>query len=188
MSAVAEDRILDLQEQAVFAHARTGLSEAVEEILATGGVSLAFQPYRDDEVLPADVEESLLAGTASGVPLLMGSTAHEFTAAGPMFAPLLATGDLAATLERGPLGPAAADYRGHLRRPSRRPGVDFWPADHRRHIPAPAGPAGRAAGDPTWLYDFRLVHRDTGLSGHCADLPFAWDLLDAPQVTAVVRP
>jgi para-nitrobenzyl esterase len=41
---------------------------------------------------------------------------------------------------------------------------------------------------PTWLYDFRMVHPDTGLSAHCADLPFAWDCLDAPQVTSSCHP
>ncbi len=41
---------------------------------------------------------------------------------------------------------------------------------------------------PTWLYDFRLRHRDTGLAAHCAELPFAWDLLDAPQVSESCDP
>ena len=41
---------------------------------------------------------------------------------------------------------------------------------------------------PTWLYDFRLAHPDTGLSAHCAELPFAWDCLDAPQVASSCHP
>ena len=41
---------------------------------------------------------------------------------------------------------------------------------------------------PTWLYDFRLRHSDTGLAAHCAELPFAWDCLDAPQVATSCDP
>ena len=40
----------------------------------------------------------------------------------------------------------------------------------------------------TWLYDFRLVHPDTGLSSHCAEIPFAFDCLDAPQVETSCHP
>jgi para-nitrobenzyl esterase len=179
---VDEDRILDLQEQDVFAEQPGGLSEAVDSILATGGVSLAFQPYRDDEVLPDDVTESLLAGTAADVPLLMGATAHEFTAAGPMFAPLLATGDLGATLERGPLGPVAADYLATYADLPDGPASVLGQLITDATFRIPLLRRAELRDDPTWLYDFRLIHRDTGLSGHCADLPFAWDLLDAPQV------
>jgi para-nitrobenzyl esterase len=182
LSAVHEDRILDHQEQPEFAEPPASLGEAVGRIHATGGVSLAFQPYRDDDLFPADVEQSLLARTAAAVPLLMGSTAHEFTAAGPVFAPLLATGDLGATLDRGPLGSAAADY---LATCADLPGGEAsilgqLVTDSTFRLPLVRRAELRH--DPTWLYDFRLVHRDTGLSSHCADLPFTWDLLDAPQV------
>ena len=43
------------------------------------------------------------------------------------------------------------------------------------------------AGD-TWSYDFRYRFGATGLAGHCLELPFVWDVLDAPGVTEALGP
>lgn len=39
--------------------------------------------------------------------------------------------------------------------------------------------------DNTWLYDFRWPAPGLGLSIHCLELPFTWDLLGSDGVTAV---
>jgi para-nitrobenzyl esterase len=49
--------------------------------------------------------------------------------------------------------------------------------------------ASRAAageGARTWTFDFAGRSGVDGLSTHCLDLPFAWDLLDAEGVTRVL--
>jgi para-nitrobenzyl esterase len=47
-----------------------------------------------------------------------------------------------------------------------------------------------ARGGPTWLYDFRwpAPGLGLGLTIHCLDLPFTWDLLGADGVVAVTGP
>ncbi|MCU1405835.1 MAG: Carboxylesterase, partial [Glaciihabitans sp.] len=40
------------------------------------------------------------------------------------------------------------------------------------------------AGSRTWLYDFAFHSPVTGVAGHCMELPFAWDLLEAEGVEA----
>ena len=189
LSRLSEDDVLNLQERVTTGPPPGGLDTALAGILATGGISLAFLPYLDGEVLPASVEESLAAGKTAERPLLTGCTAHEFTAAGSAFAPLVAGEDVPAALARTRFAPVADEY------------VTTYTA-------LPAGPASvlgqlvtdltfrvptvrradRRATAPTWLYDFRLAHPDTGLSSHCAEIPFAWDCLDAPQVQTSCHP
>ena len=189
LATLTEDQILDLQDTIAVAPPPSDLAAAVDGILTTGGVGLAYLPYVDGDVLDRSVPGALAAGVATDVPVITGTTAHEFTGAGPQLAPLLATGDLVRVLEASRLGP--------LTQPILTAYGDL-----------PAGPASVLAqliteltfrvplvtwadlrGDaPTWVYDFRLRHRDTGLAAHCAELPFAWDLLDAPQVKESCHP
>ena len=189
LAALSEDCILDLQERVGTPAAPRTLGEAVDDILATGGISLPFMPYLDGEVLTTSVEDALHAGATADIPLLSGATAHEFTAAGPMLEPLLATGDVGAELARTSLAPLAEDYVGaYVDLPSGAASVlGQLMSDVTFRVPTTrwADLRGQA---PTWLYDFRLVHSGTGLSSHCADLPFAWDCLDAPQVHASCDP
>jgi para-nitrobenzyl esterase len=39
------------------------------------------------------------------------------------------------------------------------------------------------SGADNWLYDFRWKSPQDGLSAHCYELPFVWDLLDAEGVS-----
>ena len=128
LSRLSEDDLLDLQERAGAAPPPGGLDAALTHILATGGLWLAFLPCIDGEVLPASVDDSLAAGVGADVPLVMGCTAHEFTAAGAMFAPLLAGEDLIAALDRTPLAPVArtTSPRTRVCRPARRPCSASW--------------------------------------------------------------
>ncbi len=189
LSRLSEDDVLDLQERVSSAPPPGGLDAALAHILATGGVDLAFMPYLDGDLLSASVDESLAAGVAAELPVIMGATAHEFTAAGSAFAPLLAGEDLTATLGRTSLAPVAAEYvaaYGGL--PGGEPAVlGQLVTDLMFRVPT-ARRADRRGTAPTWLYDFRLVHPDTGLSSHCAEIPFAWDCLEAPQVASSCHP
>ena len=189
LSRLSEEDVLDRQERVSVAPPPGGLDAALAGIFATGGIDLAFLPYVDGEVLPASVDDALAAGIGTDRPLVMGCTAHEFTAAGPMFAPLLAGEDLTAALARTALAPVAEEYVAaypHL------PAGDAsvlgqLVTDLAFRVPTARRADARPSGT-TWLYDFRLVHPDTGLSNHCAEIPFAFDCLDAPQVDTSCHP
>ena len=189
LARLSEDDLLDRQEQVGAGPPPGGLDAALAEILATGGIRLAYQPYVDGELVPTGVEESLAAGIAAEVPMIMGCTAHEFTGAGAEFGPLVAGADLPAALARTALAPVAEEYVAtYAGLPAGDASVlGQLVTDLTFRIPTVRRADQRGAA-PTWLYDFRLVHPDTGLSTHCAELPFAWDLLDAPQVTSSCHP
>jgi para-nitrobenzyl esterase len=189
LSRLSEDDLLDLQEKVGTAPPPRSLEAAVAGILSNGGVRLAFLPYVDGEVLPAGVEESLAAGTVALRPLVMGCTADEFTGAGGMFPPLPGGEDLTAALTRTALASVAAEYvAAYAGLPAGNASVfGKLVSDLTFRVPT-VRRADRRGDAPTWLYDFRLVHPDTGLSGHCADVPFAWDCLHAPQVSSSCHP
>jgi para-nitrobenzyl esterase len=193
LAALSEDQVLDLQDRVGVAPPPADLAALVDDIVNGRAIDLAFQPYVDGAVLDRTVPEALTAGVGADIPLITGATTHEFTAIGPAFAPLLATGDLAEVLRASPLGPLTDTIMS-------------------RYGDLPAGPASvlgqlmteftfqvpmitwadlrvaSGADGRTWLYDFRLRHSETGLAAHCAELPFAWDLLDAPQVAQSCDP
>ena len=189
LSSLDEQSIIDRQDRVGLATPPADLDAAVAGILATGGIQLAFMPYLDGDVLPATVEESLATGVAADIPVIMGAVAHEFTAAGTAFTPLLSRGDLRAAFAATHLAPLTDDYLAAYA------DLPFGDAsvlgqlttDITFRIPMVRRADLRGAA-PTWLYDFRLAHPDTGLSAHCAELPFAWDCLDAPQVAGSCHP
>ena len=189
LATLSEDQILDLQDQVGVAPPPTDLAGAVDGILATGGVTLAYLPYVDGAVLDRSVAAALAAGVAADIPVITGATAHEFTGVGPMLAPLLSTGDLTGVLRSSQLGPIADDlltaYGDLPDGPASVLGQLMTELSFRVPMITWADLRGSA---PTWLYDFRLRHSETGLAAHCAELPFAWDLLDAPQVAASCDP
>jgi para-nitrobenzyl esterase len=145
---------------------------------------IPFAPVVDhDVVLPLGA--SIRAGSNAEIPLLIGSTAHEFTfpsgdsldtvAAALAGAGVSVDGVTGFRREVGRIGAAFA--RGQLTTTVlfRQPALAC--ARHR---------AAHGAGANTWLYDFAFQAPATGLSAHCIDLPFVWDLLDAPGVAASV--
>ncbi|HEY5787413.1 MAG TPA: carboxylesterase family protein [Microlunatus sp.] len=189
LATLSEDRILDLQDRVGVAAPPTDLTGAVDGIIDTGGVTLAYLPYVDGQVLDRSVPDALGAGVSADVPLITGATAHEFTAAGALLAPLLGTGDLPEVLRASRVGPVTerilAAYADLPAGPASVLGQLMTELTFRVPMITWADLRGPA---PTWLYDFRLRHSETGLAAHCAELPFAWDLLDAPQVAASCDP
>ena len=189
LSTLTEDRILDLQDQVAVPAPPVDLAGAVDGILDTGGMTLAYLPHVDGEVLDRSVPEALAAGVSADLPVITGATAHEFTGAGPLLAPLLATGDLTSVLRSSQLGPVAervlSSYGDLPSGEASVLGQLMTELTFRVPMITWADLRGTA---PTWLYDFRLRHSETGLAAHCAELPFAWDLLDAPQVAASCDP
>jgi para-nitrobenzyl esterase len=128
---------------------------------------------------------AIAAGRGAGVPLLIGTTAHEFT-----FPAAESLDSVVAALAAGGVPPtgvtgfrtAVARIGDSFGRGQLSTAVLFrQPTLTTARLRAAHGAAGT-----TWLYDFAFRAPVTGLSGHCIDLPFAWDLLGAAGVAASV--
>ncbi len=191
LAALEEDRVLDLQDIVERETAQApDLAEVVAGLIATGGLSIPFRPYVDGEVLPWPVEDAPGLGVEAPVPLLAGSTANEFTMAGPMFEPLVAghgPADVAdvITAALGDAGGRWLSAYGALLGGSTAL-LGQLMTDHAFRVPLVAWARSRTA--PTWLYDHRYADPATGLVPHCADLPFVWDHLDAERVVMSTGP
>ncbi|SDJ39403.1 carboxylesterase/lipase family protein [Streptomyces indicus] len=151
---------------------------------------LALAPFADGKLIPQAVPDALAHGGAgTDIPLLAGSTTHEFNA---IPHPGATHTDLRALLTGLGLGeegirrfldlyeaPTEAD-------PAALMGQAVTDATFR--APALRLAEGRArASAPTWLYEFGWTGTVLpGLAYHCTDLPFAFDLLDAPGVAAAL--
>lgn len=187
-SARSQDEILDASEALAAELQRsdptTSVTDALRGMLVGGGLGgLPFVPYVDGDVL-LSTDPSQLG--RSGVPLLIGATAHEFAQAAAMFGPLAASGEVRPALHEL-LGPYAADY---IAANEQLPGGDaaliaqlLTLSSFRMVVPDIADARGEA---PTWPYDFR--HAGAGTAAHCSELPFVWHHLDADRVAAAAGP
>ncbi|WP_159500218.1 carboxylesterase/lipase family protein [Microbacterium sp. 18062] len=187
---VPEDRILDHERDftqvpgalAPGAPADRVLAVLADDPMATTG--LAFAPVVDGDSV-VSVADAVAAGVGGGLSLMLGATRNEF--AFPSATPLAdivgavrAAGvDEAAiaryTTEVERVGDAFADSQLSVVSTFRAPAV---------HVASRRVAGG--AGERTWLYDFAYHSPVDGLSAHCYDLPFAWDLLHADGVERVL--
>lgn len=162
--------------------AADGGESGVEQVLdsidpAVPSDMLSFAPYVDGDVLPE-------GEPYVDVPLLIGATAHEFTAMGSW-----------AVTQLGEVAPLDA-----LRRRFGTEVTDALVAAHPELSPElvlgqlmtmkvfrlPILDVLADRGDaPTWLYDFREVGT-SGQSEHCLELPFVFGCLDEPGAVRVL--
>lgn len=190
-SSLSEDQILDGQaELAAVPQTATTPDEAAVAIvraLTDGepGSNLAFVPHIDGTLITQRAAEAIVSGVGADKPLLLGSNANEFTMVmNPLRDSLRGNDPLALLSATGLDSDAAAVFAGHY--PNEDPGWLLGQLITERMFRMPlldavdARLTGEATG--TWLYDFRWASRETGLSAHCLELPFVWDLLDAPGV------
>jgi para-nitrobenzyl esterase len=145
---------------------------------------IPFAPTVDGDVV-VPLGAAIAAGRNAGLPLLIGTTAHEFT-----FPSVESLGTVTAALTRVGVAAAGVD---RFRTEVTRIGDSFARGQlssavlFRQPTIACAGQrAAAGAGDTTWLFDFAFRAPATGLAGHCIDLPFVWDLLGASGVPASV--
>jgi para-nitrobenzyl esterase len=157
--------------------------------LGTGGPSgggLPFQPVVDGAALPRPPLDAIEAGSADGVPLLLGTNRHEATLFNFLDPGLIAVDDTGivrriATWYGGD-GEALVDaYR------SRRPdasGLELWTdlaSDAMFRIPAIRLAEVQRAHAPVWMYLFAWetpVFGGTLKSTHAVEIPFVFDNLD----------
>jgi len=158
----------------------------VRGALAVRGVALPFVPLVGDDVLPVGVGEALRTRVGAGVPVLAGTVAHEFT---PQPQPVrLAWSDSDAVQVLADAGLPRDPSRAYV---EAQPELT-WTADVCGQVvtdltfrmPLLAWADSRP--DRTWLYDFRWPAPGVGLSVHCLELPFTWDVLE--DAAAVVGP
>ncbi|QGZ47377.1 carboxylesterase family protein [Streptomyces sp. QHH-9511] len=147
---------------------------------------LSLAPFADGELVPEPVLDALTDGDAGAdVPLMLGFTAHEFNgfpAPTPGQPPLpVLLGALGLGVDRIHAFTAAYAAEG----PDRLFGQALTDATFR--VPSLAAADARAARErSTWLYQFAWESPVTTMASHCLDLPYAFDLLDAEGVAAVV--
>ena len=155
--------------------------EGVLGAAAAVSASMRMAPMVDGDVLPWTVADGLARGEGANVPLLVGATRDEFSMIGLAAASLFDDADPVDLLVRTGLGPeVAAEYAAALagRSPGAVLGQSITDRVFRRHVLEWAG-----AARPAFVYDFAWRSGVDGLSGHCLDVPFAWDLLGAEHVT-----
>jgi para-nitrobenzyl esterase len=186
--SVSEDRILDTQGQFnLTPGSLTGPTTTIDDVVHAmltrrpDASGLAFSPVIDNEVV-VDVVAALAAGVGSDVALVLGTTAHEFGFPTP--------GDLTeviAALENGgaPAEAVAAFQTQVGEVSSALARSQLVSAGLFRVLAVDVARARSTGGaaDRTWLYDFRYRSAVTGIAGHCYEIPFAFDLLEAPLVT-----
>jgi para-nitrobenzyl esterase len=148
--------------------------------------ALPFQPVVDGATLPRPPLETVAAGAAAGVRLLVGTNRHEMTLFNLLDADLAAIDDagIAARLARWYPEHAAevvADYRSRRRDA---PAPDLWTdlaSDVLFRMPAIRLAEAQLPHAPVWMYLFTWETPAFGgmlRSTHALDIPFVFDTLD----------
>jgi carboxylesterase type B len=133
-------------------------SALLAEQAARGG-ALHLGPVHGTALLPSPVRAAL-GWSGTGIPLLIGTTADEMDS------------------------PGFAELTGQPGTPSQPDGSRLTDRLFRAVCPRTA--RARAGGAGTWLYSFEWRSPVLRGAGHCTDLPFWFDALDAPGVTPML--
>jgi para-nitrobenzyl esterase len=147
---------------------------------------LRMAPMVDGDVLPWTVAEGLARGEGADVALLVGATRDEFSMIALGAAALLDGADPVDLLVRTGLRPeVAAAYAAAVgRSPAAVLGQSVTDRVFRRRVVEWTALRASATA-PTFAYDFAWRSAVDGLSGHCLDVPFAWDVLGDEHVARV---
>lgn len=185
LSPLDEDTVLDAQ-HAVLAAASTLENHVASAFSTSRAAGTDFGPIRDAGLVPYDAEEAAEHGVGIDKPLLIGATAHEFNmtawGSGPRLEQDSAVDFLTA---HGIVRDAAEAYAEANALETAQDALGQLTTDttFRNRVDAFAR-LRRTAG--TWVYDFRWRSPNLGIAMHCMELPFVWDLIDAPAVSAIV--
>ncbi len=176
--------------------AQRSLSDRVAAEAASGAWGelalkmMAFQPYVDGDVVPAEPYARIADGAAADVEILIGTTSeeHAFFLVPAGIVPHITEDHLAAILAGYRLDPAALDvYRAQL--PDASPGelMIAIMTDWFFRIPA----VRIAEARPAHVYEFtwRSPLFDGNLGAcHAVELPFVFDVLDKPETARLTGP
>ncbi|MER6005777.1 carboxylesterase family protein [Nonomuraea angiospora] len=134
------------------------IQQAVIDLRDEGGGGLVLGPCVGDDLLPVPIADGL-AAHGHDVPVLLGATADEFD----------------------------GGVEQEARAAARAAGTRLTDALFRSACARTAA-ARRQAVAGTWLYSFEWPSPVLGGAAHCADLPFFFDVLDAPGVPQALGP
>ncbi|WP_353815273.1 carboxylesterase/lipase family protein [Agromyces sp. SYSU T00266] len=199
LRSLSEERVRQLQREAL--RLSRGTRGGAE--LVAGGLPIG--PVVDGDVVPATTPSSLASGVGASVPLVLGTTDDEFSAAFRAAAgrmrwvprkPALKRLGLVeprrsewleANRREGLHGTAAVLGRYVSDRLFRAPLVRTVAA---RELGATVAATDGAAPAATWAYRFSWQSPVSGAAVHCLDVPFLFDVLSEGHVLAVagVRP
>ncbi len=190
--SLTEEQILDRQNEFNQVPGAAGMSSTPRELIAAVGetpaepLNLAFAPVIDGTTVELP-SAAIAAGRGAGIPLLMGTTRNELAFAAPGAAePEAIVSELRAV---GVGEDGIAQYRREVDRVGAQFALSQLITAQMFRVPAARLAALRAeagTGDRTWLYDFAHPSAVDGLAAHCHEIPFAWDVLDADGVDAVL--
>ncbi|MEZ3160413.1 carboxylesterase family protein [Microbacterium sp. BWT-B31] len=193
----SERTLRNLQREAA-ATPRSGRLASLHAILEDG---LEWGPMIDGDLLTGPTVAALRAGIGADKPLVLGATDDEFTMLADDARRALRAVPARAGLALLHVPPAVARAYLAANGPQRRKGtaavlgryatdVIFRSlvvrvAEARTDAARDAATAGGASAAATWAYRFSWVSPAKGWSCHCLDVPFFFDSLDAPGVTAI---
>ncbi|MFZ0530070.1 MAG: hypothetical protein WAL91_05990, partial [Propionicimonas sp.] len=141
-------------------------------------------PQTGDDVLPFGILEAFTRGVGAGKALLAGTVAHEFTGMPPLREAWSGVDPVQALADGGLPIEVARDYvAGQSELAWTADVCGQLVTDLTFRVPLLGWADARPA--RTWLYDFRWPAPGLGLSTHCLELPFTWDLLGADGVAIV---
>ncbi len=172
--------------------------------IARPGTDIPFCPTVDGEIISAPIRQAMRRGDGAQVPILAGSTTHDFALAGMAYAEAMAGHDPREVLVAGGMSEAMADrllaaHPEHADAPHMVIGnlisdatfhvpLAGWFLARAEHagkasegaegIGGTAGPAGGPAG--SYAYEFSYCGGRAGLATHCMEIPFAFDCLSEP--------
>ena len=193
LAAVPVDRLLQAQAALMPAGLSDNASPDPGALTNAFALRLPLTPVVDDDVIPFSPLDGIREGVGSDIDLLVGTTAEElnvtFRAMGDKVSDNNVTqtlGDLGLTPDR------IATYRNA--RPDLSGGAFLGQAitDYVFRVPTTRLAEARAqAAARTYTYEFRWASPAMGGvlgSGHCLDIPFAFDNLDAEGIDRVAGP
>lgn len=193
--SVSEERIAEQERELNSFEGFAGLSAEPDvsqmiETLRSGNSDsvpgLVWSPVIDGDIVPNDVKTAIVDGSASSrIPLLLGTTRNEFAFPAPPLTDQIAEGLRAADIAEE----AVQSWLREIEIISDKYSLSQLRTSIDMRCDAPSIGAARVsagAGERTWLFDFAGRSSHDNLSGHCLDLPFAWDLLDAQNVHTVL--
>ncbi|TDL33446.1 carboxylesterase/lipase family protein [Arthrobacter nitrophenolicus] len=146
---------------------------------------LRLGPVIDGNTVEGTVAEGLAAGYGKDKPLLIGATQEEFSRLLVAHAGTFSGLSSHEALQlMGVHNESAAAYAGAVPGAATAAVVGRFVSDlvFRRHIPQWIGIRDDS---PTWAYDFTWKSPVSGVSEHCLDVPFVFDVLDDPHVPRV---
>lgn len=180
---LSREAIVDAEDEVM----GTTLWDSVQDlyrIVSRSAPTTAFGPVFGTALLPLAPLDALAQGWGAQIPLIVGSTKDEFNDIAQALEPTLGSVSVMPVLQIAGL-PAelARAYPKAYPDSSAAQLVGQVMTDLIFRIPALAV-AATHQGD-TWMWDFRW-HQEGKSSRHCIDLPFAFNLLDAPRMAALI--